>query len=499
MIARGSLALLLVVVLTAPSAAAGQTRDCELVRASKARNITSGTTETWFISGPAEFRCTDSTVVRADSAVLTRGSSLELIGNVFYADSARTLEADRAVYYMEAARLVAQDNVVLTDRRENGSVIRGPQLTYERAGPVRPEARTIVTGRPHAILYPGDARAGEPGDTAVQPFEVDADWMEIQGERRFSAVGSVDIVRGETRSGARTATFDPDTDLLVLTGDAWIQQEDLRLEAQSIEVRLENEQLREVTARRDAHLEGRDLNVDATTVRLEFAAGELQRLIAVAMPPTAAPAGDAAPADTAAAEAPPGGAGRTRAVAVARELRLVADSIDALAPGQELRELVAVGDAFAERQLDSLSTGLPELVATDWVSGDTVHAYFTAAAPRPDSGAAVAALPPDSSAQHEAVGPDSAEVVLERLVVVGPGGRAQALYRVSRRGDEPGPPAINYTVADRIVLILSEGEIKEAEATGEVRGRYLEPVRGSVGGGVAPASSSQQPPATGSK
>jgi len=184
-------------------------------------------------------------------------------------------------------------------------------------------------------------------------------------------------------------------------------------------------------------------------------------------------------------------------VAIARELRLVADSIDALAPGQELRQLVAVGDAFAQRQLDSLSTGLPELVATDWVSGDTVHAYFAAAGPRPDSGAAVAALPPDSgAARHGADGAsrDSAEIVLERLVVVGPGGRAQALYRVSREGDEAGRPAINYTVADRIILILSEGEIKEAEATGEVRGRYLEPVRGSVGRAAGSASGGGQPP-----
>jgi len=497
-IVRGPLALLVVVALAAPAPAAGQTRDCELVRARKARNITSGTTETWFISGPAEFTCTDSTVVRADSAVLTRGSSLQLIGNVFYADSARTLEADRAIYYMEAARLVAQDNVVLTDRRENGSVIRAPQLTYERAGPARPEARTIVTGRPHAILYPGDAGAAEPGDTAAQPFEVDADWMEIQGERRFMAVGAVEIVRGEVRSGARTATFDQDNDLLVLTGDAWIRQEDLRLGAQGIEVRLEGEQLREVIARRDAHLEGRDLNVTATTIRLEFAEGELQRLVAVTPPAVAASAVDTAPTDPQAAEAPPADTGRARAVAVARELRLVADSIDALAPGEELRELVAVGDAFAERQLDSLSTGLPSLVATDWASGDSIYAYFTTAAPSPDSAAAVAALPPDSSARQEA-GRDTAEIVLERLVVVGPGGRAQALYRVSRRREESGPPAINYTVADRIVLILSEGEIKEAEATGEVRGRYLEPVRGSVGGGVAPASGGRQPPGTGSR
>lgn len=474
-----------------PAAASGQGRDCELVRASQARRIETTYSELWFVSGPAEFRCTDGTAVRADSAIYNEGVSLELIGRVFYADSARTLEAERAVYYLTSQRLHAQGSVVLTDRRDDGSVIRGESLTHERATPDRPEARTIVSGqpRPHATFRPRGSAEAAPGDTATLPFEVDADWMEIRGESRFTATGNVEISRGATRSGARGATFDQAEERLVLTADAWIEQEDLRLQAQTIEVALAGEQLRSVIAREEAHLEGRDLTVDATTIRLEFEDGALQRLIAVVPPPAPEAVGTEPPV------------ARPRAIAHARDLRLIADSIDALAPGQTLREIIAVGDAFAAREPDSLSVGLPELIANDWVSGDTIDAHFALA-----EKAVSSSDPPRAGAEQTrpgsavGAGRDTAEVVLERLIVTGSGGRAQALYRVSREGRDPGPPAINYTVADRITLVLSGGEVKEAEATGEVRGNYLEPQRRSArsapGDGSAPG---QRPPTTESR
>ena len=479
--------ILLAAALTLlPAAAVGQARECELVRASHARRIATTFSEIWFVSGPAEFSCTDGTEVRADSAVYNKGAALELIGGVFYADSARTLVAERATYYLTSQRLHAQGDVVLTDRQNNGSVIRGSSLTHERATPDRPEARTIVTGppRPHATFRPRGAGDAAPSDTAALPFEVDADWMEIRGENRFTATGNVEITRGETRSGAHGATFDQAQERLVLTHDAWVEQEDLRLQARTIEAMLSGEELRAVTAVDEAHLEGRELMVDAATIRLEFEGGALQRLVAVVPPPALPPGGG----DDAAA--------RPRALAHARDLRLVADSIDALAPGQTLREIIAVGEAFAQRQPDSLSAGLPEFIANDWVSGDTIQAYFALE----EKAAASAGAEPSRPDSAAGAARDTARVVLERLVVTGAGGRAQALYRVSRDGRDPGPPAINYTIADRITLVLSGGEVKEAEATGEVRGRYLEPQRRSARSAPEPESPpAQRPPTTGSR
>jgi len=485
------LRILLAAVLTlVPAAAGGQGRECELVRASQARRMETAFSEIWFVSGPAEFRCADGTELRADSAIYYGDVSLELIGRVFYADSVRTLEAQRTVYYFASQRLHAQGDVVLSDRRRDGSVIRGASLTHERQTPERPEARTIVTGppRPHATFHPGRPAEATPGDTAGLPFEVDADWMEIRGENRFTANGNVEITRGETRSAARGALYDQAEERLVLTMDAWIEQDDLRLQAQNIEVALSGERLRAVTATDEAHLEGRELAVDAATIRLEFEDGTLQRLIAVVPPPTAQSAGSEPAFE------------RPRALARARDLRLVADSIDALAPGQTLREIIAVGDAFAQRQPDSLSVGLPELIANDWVSGDTINAYFAVAEKGAAASAPAQAAEPPRADSAAGAARDSAEVVLERLIVTGAGGRAQALYRVGRDRGDPGPPAINYTVADRITLVLSDGEVKEAEATGEVRGRYLEPQRKPARPAPEPESApAQRPPTTGSR
>src|SRR5690606_38506286 len=155
-----------------------------------------------------------------------------------------------------------------------------------------------------------------------------------------------------------------------------------------------------------APLAGRELSVEAATMRPGFEEGALQRLIAVVPPSPASPAGREAALE------------RPRAVALARDLRLVADSIDALAPGQTLREIVAAGDAFAQRQADSLSAGLPELVANDWVSGDTINAYFALAEEATDSTAAAVdpAGPPRPDSTTGAAR-DSAQVVLERLIV----------------------------------------------------------------------------------
>src|SRR5690606_65373 len=134
-------------------------------------------------------------------------------------------------------------------------------------------------------------------------------------------------------------------------------------------------------------------------------------------------------------------------------------------------------------------------------SGDTINAYFALAEEATDSTAAAVdpAGPPRPDSTTGAAR-DSAQVVLERLIVTGPGGRAQALYRVTRDGKDPGPPAINYTIADRITLVLSGGEVKEAEAPGYVGGRSLE----LQGRSTRPASDTestpaQRPPTTGSR
>jgi hypothetical protein len=412
--------------------------------------------ETIYFSGPVHFVCTGGTTVKADSAVYVRGVSLQLIGHVFYGDSVKTLTADAVDYIPPEGVLFARGDVVLTDRKSE-STIRGPRLEYRRAGEGRPEAVTIVQDRPHAVLRPRRAEAADaPADTAAQPLEVDADWMEFRGESQFRAVGRVEFRRGEARGASSEAEFDEAAERLVLSNGAWIEDGEFRLIGDRIEAYLSGEHLRETTATaaQKAVLVARDLQVEAPFLRMYFEEGKLTRLVGEGQP----------------------------AVAVARDYRLTADSIDALAPGQALEQVIAVGGALAERLPDSLDVGLPAPIDRDWLRGDTIIGYF-AASPEPQQ---------DSAAASDST---QAKRVLERLVAVGEGGGARAMYRSRERGEGGAErPGVDYMTADRITLFLEAGEVRRMEAEGTVRGIHLEPTGSQAEQNAA--GEERSPPAT---
>ncbi len=260
-------------------------------------------------------------------------------------------------------------------------------------------------------------------------------------------------------------------------------------------------------------------------------------------------AGAAAGTDTAASDEiptlPPGapaarwGADTTyadsvQAVTTAKEFRLEADSIHAVAPDQRLERVIAIGQAYGERLGDSLGVNLPPEAAHDWVRGDTIIGFFaadTAAGPvgrdstgrgegatserpalRPDS---AVSSPPDSVGQ---AADSTVQRTLERVVVVGNTQPARSLYRIRPQDAnkaEPGQPAakpmvadtavadsavadsavadsaaaraaadsaaagpkpgINYMTAHRITLHFKHGEVQRVEAEGPIQGVYLDP------------------------
>ena len=64
--------------------------------------------------------------------------------------------------------------------------------------------------------------------------------------------------------------------------------------------------------------------------------------------------------------------GKSRAHAVSPDREIIADSIDAIMPGQRIREVRALRNAYAESNPDSgvVST------QRDWMTGDTIVAHF---------------------------------------------------------------------------------------------------------------------------
>ncbi|HEX6939130.1 MAG TPA: hypothetical protein VF158_06930 [Longimicrobiales bacterium] len=436
-------------------------------------------------------------------------------------------------------------------RPESRTIIRGrPHATLYDAAPAgedaSPRPGTGATAADAAPVGspPAVATVGTGADTAAaEPLEIDADVMEIIGEQRFRATGGVELRRGQTTGSAAEADFDQVDGRVVLRGDAMVEGETFTLTGERVVAWLAGEALREVHALEEAILLSEELRVDAPELRIFFRDGAVHRMVAMRLPdttaaadPAAAAAGDprearrvaesgadatvavpsvagdaatrdGAPGDSAGAgaptaelaAAPPPGPARTvgpQPRATAKDFWLAADSIDALAPGQRLETVVAVGNAYGERTADSLTAQLPELIARDWIRGDTITGYFGVVR-EPASTAAGAATDSTGDASPGGAPGDSVRerTVLERLVAVGPEGTAQSLYRIREEGAESGP-SVNYLTANRIVLFLENGEVTSVEAEGPVRGYHLQP-RNDGGGDPDPGVADAAPPGSG--
>lgn len=430
------------------------------------------------------FRCTGGVTLSSNQAVqYTHLAELRFTGDVQYRDSTQAIDADRFTRYSREDRSLASGNVVFRDL-VSGSVIEGREMErFARTFPAG-EERTVVRGRPHAVLR----QAGEAADT-TPPLEVDADSMIIRGRDSFRALGQVAFRRGDLDGVGVEASFEQEGGALQVLGSAAtggegeprlarLEAERFELTAARIDGTLEGDELRDLLAQGEALLTGEDAVIDAPVVHAFLEGGALQRLVAMTGVARAAPG-----ADTAARAGP----GRillpdtivpevtrrlepaeplpqqlaiepdpdARVVAVARDLRIVSDSLEILAPAERIERLVAVGRALGER-IDTTRAAAPEVLASDWIRGDTIVGWF---------GDAQTAVPADT-----------AERVLERLEATGVAEPATSLYRTAPADTAPsaeGEETVNYLRARRIVMVLRNGEVASVDAGGVVTGLYL--------------------------
>lgn len=432
-----------------------------------------------FISGRFRIACTGGILVSADSAHNNQGTGeLRLVGDVFYQDSARTMNSERATYLRDQGRLLANTDVVLHDL-ESPTEVRGQALEYERELPTRPRSRLVVTGRPRAYLYdegtpplpaglqPSPLLRIVNGDTVPAALQVDADRLELVGDERMIANVRVQMVREDVRAFGDVADYDRAAGSLDLRGSARVEGDAYDLFGDHIVAGLDARQLDHVLAEGSAALVGEDIEVYGSVIRAFLTEGKVERLVAVATPGAAvgrpgrdsrAPAGAFAGVDT---------DGKARAYS--RDFALSADSIEAVAPEQQLRTVVAVGGAYSERQVDSLGVDLPRLIDRDWLRGDTITGRF---ATRQDTGAAA---------------PDSAKTVLEHMTAIGGAEPARSLYRMEANDARADEPAVNYMIAKRIDISFDQGDLKTVDAEGPVRGIYLEPKPAATPASTPPA------------
>jgi lipopolysaccharide export system protein LptA len=457
---RPALLVAFVILTTAASPARAQRVSCNLLERPGGEMIISNAgqpTESGIIYR-AHFVCDggERTMI-SDTATYSRASGqIVLFGRVEVSDPGRVMRSAQATYFTNLRQLSASGNVVVTDR-ETGSVIQGDLLNMLEQTPDRPESQltaTATSGLARATLL--RERAAEPGvrDTTV----VEAAQIHIVGDRLFRGLGNAVLTRDSLRATGAQIEYSQQAGSLEVVGDARVELPSYALSGDSITAELgDDDEIRGVLARHQTVLASEELNVTAPGLRLFFEDGGLSRLVAMPWPQSL--------------YGPP--AERPRAWSA--EFRMEADSLDVLAPGQQIREAAAVGTAHVERITpDSLRGLLPDadppvlaLIQNDWVRGDTVRAFFTAG--------------PEPAGEGT-----EAERVLERLWTTGE--PAQAMHRT--RDENAAPDArlsIAYLVGREIEVTLDGGAVTVVAASEDVRGVYLQPAELArrTGGGRA--------------
>ncbi|HSJ10631.1 MAG TPA: hypothetical protein VK928_11985 [Longimicrobiales bacterium] len=400
------------------------------------------------------FRCDGGTrTMTADNANFSQAARrIDLFGNVVIQDAERTLTTDRAVYLSAQRRLEAIGNGVLTDRT-TGSVIRGDLINMYLETATRPQRveATATSGIARAIL-----KRVEPG-AAPDSTIIDAHQINIEGEQSFRAIGNAVLTRDSLRATGHSIEYRQESGAMMIAGAGLVMLPRQELRGDSIDATLgDDEQIREVLTRHNASLTAPEMEVRAGAVRLFFEEGAVSRMVAMNWEPVRG------------APAP----GRPRVDA--EEFLMVSDSIDVLAPGGEISEAAAIGNAYGERITpDSLRARLPEvsardsaLIASDWMRGDTVRAFFVA---NPDTVS-------DASAEAR---------VMDRLMAAG--SPAQSVYRIVNVDRPDDALSVNYLSAQRIEVQFAKGVVFVVTAEGDAKGVYVQPAssaRRVIGGGA---------------
>jgi len=365
-------------------------------------------------------RCGDASM-SGDSAVhLEHIAEARMIGSVHYADTTRVLDAERVTYYGISDRVVAEGDVRL-ERLSTGALLEGPRVEFLRT-PFQ-GSRTLATGRPHMTLP-----TGGPG---TEPFQVDSDEAEFEGEERAFARGEVEIRRSDLDATADSARFDAGG-LGVLYGRPVIRGEGFELTGDSVLARFAEDELREVRSFGEASASGQEFELQSDIVTAEIRGGEVERLWAY---------------------------GSGRSIAMSGRFQLAGDSIEFSLTAGRIDSIASVGTAASvETETFVPGTSLVEAPrglepGSNWLTGDTIRAYFSVQPLDP--------LSPETE-------PDPTP---ERILAVG---GARSFYASVRDSARSEAPSRNYLLGNRIEVLFEQGEPSEVIAKDAI-GIYLEP------------------------
>jgi hypothetical protein len=291
--------------------------------------------------------------LRSDSAEYYGDQSLMyLIQNVHYVDTRAKVDSDHMTYWMDEEHIRAEGNVFAV--MASGTTMRGPVADYYRAvPPIRTEAILVSTGRPKLNVVQTDTLTGKPGDTV----NVVADRITSIADSLVYAGGDVRITRPQLFATGDSAFMDQGTGLARLMRKPTVEARRARpftLTGGVIDVFSKNRLVNRVVATPDGHAVSQDLQLYADSVDLRVQNNELQRAMAW---------------------------GKKRAHATSSDRDILADSIDAILPGQRIHQIRSVGNAYATSIPD---TSTMQTKDRDWMRGDTLIATFDSVA-KPDT------------------------------------------------------------------------------------------------------------------
>ena len=353
----GAPALALFTLAGFSTAAVAQTpaRECLLQYETSTGNTRTNAVRTptgqynFFQGGGVTYHCEgQDNTLQADSAEYYGDQKvLYLIGDVHYTEPRAKVDSERMTYFQIEDRLRAEGNVNV--RTQSGTTIRGPSMDYYRATIVRPLARTVATGRPRMSIAQRQTTAQRP-----EPIDVIANTLVAEGDNLVYASGNVEVTRPDILAKGDSAFLDGQREFARLMRTPVVQSRRGRpftLTGTVIDLYSRNRALERVVATPSGHVLSQDLELVADSVDLRVRENQLERVMAWGR--------------------------KSRAKALSPEREVVADSIDAQMPGQRLREVRAIGKAYANSVPDT-----SRIVSTerDWMKGDSVIAEFDSVA-----------------------------------------------------------------------------------------------------------------------
>ena len=373
----------------------------------------------FFEGGGVTYHCEgQNNTLQADSAEYYGDQKvLYLIGRVHYTEPRAKVDSDRMTYYQIEDRIRADGNVNV--RTQSGTTIRGPVMDYYRVTPTRPLARTIATGRPRMSIVQRQAA----GTAPPEPVDVVSNTLVSEGDNLVYASGNVEVTRPDLVAKSDSAFLDGQREFARLMRNPSVQSKKGRpftLTGGVIDLYSRNRNLERVVATPTGHVLSQDLELAADSVDLRVTQNQLQRVIAWGR--------------------------KSRATALSPERRVVADSIDAQMPGQRLREVRAIGKAYANSDPDTA-----RMISTerDWMRGDSVIAQF------------------DSIAPGDTVSKPQAKKIIAN-------GNASSFYQLAQNGKAKGPPNLNYVRGRIITVSFQNKTVDKVDVVDQASGVYLE-------------------------